>query len=225
VAAITRRTWAQIETEVQRRLFGIAYTGFSGGGTSRADYFIWQAYKDLCTLYHHPELDVLTSLTFSGTNTLNLPADTFVVVGCRYVDFNTGNITPLTKENFRTLFLRYIPNQFGVPSRYARWGSKLYFDIQGINPNTLDLLYYQLPAAPDLTSSGTPIFSSDCDEHLIDLAVAYAMNWIGRPDLGASGYQTLQDWLAQQVRPSVTEDLLPERREKALTDVDTAGKQ
>jgi|SRR5688572_5572904 len=78
MAVITRQTFANMVTEVTKRLGGHDYSGFD----SRVKYWVTSTYYDLALTIHHFELDKSTTASLtSGTSSVSVPADTYLVVG------------------------------------------------------------------------------------------------------------------------------------------------
>lgn len=219
MAVLARRTWAQLATETTLRLGNIASPGFD----SRVQYWLAASYFDLCTRYHHVELDMVTAsaLTLSvSTSSLNLPADLFVLISASIES------TTIPIIDFRSVVHDIYDNAAGVPQKCARFGSKLYFDrIAGANYPTVFLWYYRRGTSPDFTTPTSPELDSDVDEHIIEGALRYAYPNLARPDLGAVQRELLNDWLSTQVRTPTSYPLtsLAERERSATTLSGTQG--
>lgn len=209
-------------TEAQRRLGGINYTGFD----ARIQHWLTGSYLDLCTTYHHFELDKLdtTTLTLStSTNTLNLPADCFEVIGMSLRNVaGTAYVGEVGIYSAAALLPAYIA-EAGLPTRRVRYLNTLYFDKKPDLAYKVDLYYYRRPTDPDFAGSVYPDTSWDMDEHIIQGALSLANPSIGRPDHGAVQRELLKDWLAMQVRPALQYAL--EGRERHEPSVTLGGAQ
>lgn len=213
MAVLARRTWAQMLTELTLRVGNITSPGFD----SRLHYWLASSYFDLCTRYHHVELDMSTptGLTLSvSTSSINLPTDLFVLISASIES------TPLPIIDFRSIVDDIYTNASGVPQKCARFGNKLYFDrIAADNYPTVFLWYYRRGTAPDFAAPTSPELDSDCDEHILEGALRYTFPNLARPDLGAVQRELLNDWLSTQVRTSTMYPLtnLAERERSATT--------
>ncbi len=208
MAPLSRYTWAAMKSEVIRRLGGRTETTVA----SRVEYWLEAAQLDIGLTYHHFELDKTdtTKTLASGTSTIVLPTDCYVVMG---VGLRNPGLT--TFKKWVTLQnLRYVQANFSesaaVPSEYARFGSSLQFNCNADQSYPLLLLYYKLPNPADF-SSGSPELARFWDEHLIEAALAKAQGALWRPDLAAGVATMLQDFLAQQIQPQLLADLIPDR--------------
>jgi hypothetical protein len=218
MAVIARRGWSAIETEVTRRLKGINATGFS----ARVQFWIQHAYLQLCTLYHHHELDKTTQLTASIlTNEVTLPTDCYVA--CSASLRNAAGTSILTSLTYAhpTVVKRDYKLTAGQPTRWSRWGNKLIFDRLPDLAYRVDFDYYATPAAPDFATSSLPEFSWDCDEALIQWALALAKPEISVPSVER---ELLSVWLDVQPRPMLLDGLL-DIKEKSNTGQARGGAQ
>lgn len=217
MAALTRRTLAQIRDEVIKRCGNITATGYS----DRITYFVWEAYLDLATEFHHFELDKIDSSIVLSTsaNTIDLPADCFVVIGLRLRNAaGTSIVGEVGKYNFESLSSEYRAVS-GMPTKRARFGAKLYFDFKPDIAYTSDLFYYRLPAAPDFAGSATSELGVDCDTHLIELAVALASGGTKDQAFSAVNRESFATWAASQVRSSIQSPLADSRESNTTNSV------
>ena len=221
MAAITRRTWANIRDEVIKRLGNITATGFSG----RVEYSVWAAYQDIATTYHHFELDdVDTSLTCStSTNDVSLTAGTFMVIGVRLKSVAGAVLTGLESVDFRRLSDDYLATS-GRPTQYSRFLNKLYFDKKPDLAYPLEVYRYKRCTAPDFSST-SPELDSDVDEHIIEAACRKLFPMIARPDIGEVNRQLMTEWLSMNVRPSLIDEPLPNMSERSRSATALAGAQ
>lgn len=222
MAAIARRSLAQIRAEVILRCGNITASGFSG----RVEYWLWEAYLDLATEFHHFELDKIDSsiVLSTSTNEISLPADCFVVVGLRLKNTaGTAIVGEVGKYNFDSLSLEYRATP-GLPTRWARFGPKLYFDLKPDAAYTSDLFYYRLPTAPDFAGSATSELGVDCDTHLIELATALASGGTKDQIYAAVNRESFAAWAASQVRSSIQSPVF-ESREATTTNSTLGGAQ
>lgn len=218
MAAITRRGWSAIKTEVTRRLKGLAQTGFDG----RVEYWIQHAYLQMATTLHHHELDKTTQLTAStSTNEITLPTDCYIGGSATLRNAaGTSILATLTYAN-PIVVKRDYKLTAGQPARWSRWGSKLILDRLPDLAYKVDFDYYATPAAPDFSTTSLPEFSWDCDEALIQWALALAKPEISVPSVER---ELLSSWLAEQVRPS-TLDSLVDLKERPNTSRPRGGPQ
>lgn len=98
MAQITRQLWSALRDEAILAAGGHAYTGFSG----RVEYWMTQAYYDLCAMYHQYELDAEQILAIpTGASKVDLPTNCFIVVAVGVVDSSDLPIRFLRMENFK----------------------------------------------------------------------------------------------------------------------------
>jgi hypothetical protein len=214
LAAIVRRAWSEIVTEVTKRLGGNDATNFS----TRIHYWIYHAYVHLCTQYHHYELDSKTQLTLPTTfpPKVSISAVTpkpYVLVSAQLLNTaGTTLVRPLKGPAYAEGLLAALRITAGSPTTWTRYGTDFWVDQTADAAYKVDLYYYALPAEPDFASSSTyPAFSADCDEALIQAAVALGKGSITMPGVER---ELLSDWLAQQPRASTLEEPAP-RKEKS----------
>jgi hypothetical protein len=202
MAAIVRRGWSTTKAEVIRRLKGITSTGFD----TRVEHWIQAAHLQLCSLYHHHELDKTTQLTAStSTPEITLPTDCYIACSATLRNAaGTVIVTPLVYAN-PTVVKRDYKVTAGQPTRWSRWGSKLIFDRLPDVAYKVDFDYYATPAAPDFAAGAQPEYSWDCDEALIQWACALAKPEISAPSVER---ELLSAWLAEQPRPSTLDSLV-----------------
>lgn len=213
MAALARRTWAQIQNETQRRLGGINSTGPDGVAfTTRIQYWLAASYLDLCLKYFHHELFKLdTSLTIaSGGNTLTLPSDCFIVIVLLLRSSATEYEGQVTDYSTVSLLGAY-RGATAKPDRMGRGATKLYFNTKSDATYSTDLYYYRRPALPDFGGSDSPETAVEMDEHIMEGACRIANPAIGRPDHGDIGRQLLVEWLTDQVRPRLVDEPLKMR--------------
>jgi len=219
MAVIVRRTWAQIETEVKLRI------GNPNNTTILTQQFIWAAYLRLALTWHHFELDAIASpnLTLStSTNLVALPADCFAVVQAMLLNSaGTVILGQLEPVNYASLVREYAAAA-GQPAKRARYGSNLYFDALPNSAFKVQLSYYRRPTAPDFSSGGSEL-DVECDEHIIEQAVALAAGATGAPGV-ALNRQLLTEWLAEQVRNPMI-DSVEDLRERVNTNRTLGGAQ
>lgn len=205
MAALDRRTWAELRTELLTRLGNDSLT-------TRAEEWLAAVHLDLALLYHHPELDTFDqSLVASTANPfVTLPADCYVVVGVIIRDVASGDIlASLEPTGAHFSFVRY-NGTTGEPTKYSRWGNRLWFDKLPTQAHPIDLLYYALPAAPDFAGSASPALNQLWDEHILDGAVARAQGCLWRPEIAGVHADMLTDFLQRVVQRPLLELPLPE---------------
>lgn len=205
-------------TELTLRCGNITSTGFD----ARLQHWLAASYANLCTTYHHVELDALnTSLTTDSTvNTVALPADTFVLISVKLYRSTIVDtpVNTLTLVDFRSLIDDYT-GASALPTKAARYGNTLYFDSKPDDTYRLYVYYYKYGTAPDFTTPTSHELGLDVDEHIYEGALRYVMPNLARPDLGAVQRQLLSDWLNEQVRVTTSDQLtaLPERERTTTT--------
>jgi hypothetical protein len=82
--------------------------------------------------------------------------------------------------------------------------------------------YYKRPTAPDFSSGGSEL-DVECDEHIIEQAVAHAAGATGAPLVGLNR-QSMSEWLAEQVRNPLL-DSVEDLRERPTTNRTLGGAQ
>lgn len=211
MAVLARRNWAQLLTELTLRLGNITSSGFD----ARLQYVLAGAYFDICTTYHHAELDAVTASPITLTiaeSSVPLPTDLFVLVSASI----EGVQLPVV--DFRQLIeeLRSA-GAAGVPTKCARYGGRLYFNkVAAASYASVLVFYYRRGLAPDFSGSPTsPELDSDVDKHIMELALSTAWQALGRPDLAATEQQKYDAWASMQVRVSLIDPLVAQQ-EKGL---------
>lgn len=218
MAAITRRGWSAIKTEVIRRLKGLNQSGFD----TRVEYWIQHAYLQLTSLYRHHELCKTTTLTLStASNSVALPADCFIACSATLRNVaNTAIVETLVQANALVLKRDYKLTA-GQPKRWTRWAGNFLVDRLPDLAYRVELDYYATPAAPDFSTTSLPETSWDCDEALIQWALALAKPEISVPSVERELFSA---WIAEQVRPS-TLDNLTDLKERSNTSRPAGGAQ
>ena len=208
MAAITRRTWANLRDEAIQACGGHDYTGFS----SRVEYCVTEAYYDICATYHHHELESATNIAAwtIGNTSISLPADCFIVVGVRLYDTvanGSGHLGTLQYVRHHFLLSNFSTTQ-AQPGSFSRSKTTLYLNCPVDKAYQYVVHYYAFPTAPDF-SSGSPQTAWLWDTHLIEGTLAKMQGRIWRPDLGQMNGQLLKDWLAVQPQASVQTEPQP----------------
>jgi hypothetical protein len=202
MAVIARRGWSSIKSEVIRRLKGLNQTGFD----TRVEYWIQHAYLQMCTTLHHHELDKNTLLTCSTvSNEITLPTNTYIA--CSATLRNAGNtaiVETLTYAN-PLVVKRDYKMTAGQPKRWSRWAGVMILDRLPDVAYRVDFDYYATPAAPDFSTTSLPETAWDCDEALIQWALALAKPEISVPSVERELFSA---WLAEQPRPSILDNLV-----------------
>lgn len=207
MAAITRRTWANLRDEVIAACGGHDYTGFS----SRVEYWLTEAYYDLALSYHHHELEaVATPVAMTpGTATLTIPTDTFIIITFvlkAAVADGGAYLTTLRYERLHWIQANYSATN-AQPNAFARSGSTFYFNCPPDKAYQSVIYYYKVPAAPDFAGTGNPTTAWLWDTHLVEAALAKAQGRVWRPDLVQLTLQPLNEWAQAQVQPLLTQEL------------------
>lgn len=226
MAQITRQLWSALRDEAILASGGHAYTGFSG----RVEYWMTQAYYDLCSMYHHYELDGEKIIAVpTGASKVDLPTDCFIVVAVGLIDSSDLPIRFLRMENFKLQGGGFRPQQADLLS-FSRYQNAIYFNAQAKAGTKIKLYYYRNPNAPDFSgTSGQPNSIPETqwkwDAHLIDATVARAQRRIWRPDLGQFNAQALSDWLDDQVQSQMKEEPAGAQPDKSQSNMAIGGKQ
>jgi hypothetical protein len=220
MAAIARRSWAELATETQRRAGGINYAG-PPSFLTRVQYFLWASYLEICTKWYHHELFVLdaTKTLSTSTNTLTLPTGVFILIAMALRN-GTAYSGEVAVYSGSALLGAYTAES-GKPTRRTRGKATIYLDKKPDIAYAVDLYYYKYPDAPDF-SSGTPETGVDCDEAIISGALRYLNPAIGRSELGDVNRQLLVEWLSDNVRGHFVDEPL-ELRERMETDRKLGG--
>lgn len=212
MATLVRRTWPELRAETIICTGGIDYTGYS----TRVEYALDAAAREIALRYHHPELDASGNATVSTNDTtITVPTGAYIVV-----DVLRANGTALTEKNYHQL-LAIASSTAGTPEYFARYGSTLVLNcpVSASVAGTWVVKYYKFPTTPDFAGSGSPDTAWVFDESIIQLAVAKMMGRAWRPDLAGMGLQLLGDWLTNQPQESLSENPLPN-----LPDLPTASR-
>lgn len=223
MAALLRRTWADLKAEAIRRLGGRTEASFA----ARVEHWLDAAQLDLGLLFHHYELNRTdTALVLvTGQSTVTLPLDCYIVLG---VALREPGGQPLFKRWLTLQHLRYVQANFSetraVPTEYARFGRDLQLNCNSDAAYPLLLRYYKVPAAPDF-AVGSPELARLWDEHLLEAAVAKGQGSVWRPDLAGVTGETLQAFLASQVQPALLAEVLPDRSTVPTTNRTHGGGQ
>jgi len=217
MAAITRRTWANLRDEAIIALGGYDYTGFSG----RVEHALYAAYLDIGLGWHHYELGAISSATVATNDiSLSVPATAFVVMSVNRSPNNAGNA--LTLERLHFLVANFSATA-AVPKKYARSGASalLLLDCpcNAASAGSWTIRFYKVPTAPDFAGSGTPETHWLWDDHILELAIAKMQRKVWRPDLAALSTQSLENWLSQQIQPDLVSEVIA-----SLPDYPTASR-
>jgi len=206
VAQITRRGWSDLLTEFKRAARGVRYSGWS----SRAEYLLYEAYLDICTVFHHRELEAKERVSLStGGYTAAYPTDANVLFLVAEID----------ADNLPTLFLEGVhvsswsgifqPENSGRPTQYGTFERTVYLDRKVEVPRAYYLYYQRRPTAPDFGSSTVPEIGPQWDHHLIEAALVKAGIRTSDPALAALNAQMFKDYIAQQPQPLIRESTAP----------------
>lgn len=183
MAVLSRPTFADMETEVVRRLGGIDYTGFS----TRVEHWIANAYSWAATSFHHIELDAVTSSppTVSvGDPSYDLPSDCYIVLAVR---LGTNYNRWLRPTNFEAITAKVLTTN-GAPVEWSRFLDKVYFDRPPALETTAVTYYIKEPAAPDFSTPTSSALAAEWDELIVLKATILGLIGTWRPDL-ASGLE------------------------------------
>lgn len=216
MAAITRRTWANLRDEAILALGNYDYTGFS----ARVEHALYAAYLDIALGWHHYELDASGTATVATNDTgLTLPTTTFVVMSVHRPTTGLGNALTLQRLH---LVVSNFSATAAAPKHYARnTATTILFDCPCIagSAGTWTIRYYKAPAAPDFAGAATPDTHWLWDDHILELAIAKMQRKVWRPDLAALSTQSLENWLSQQIQPDLVSEVLA-----SLPDYPTASR-
>lgn len=216
MAPLARRTWAQMATEVTLRLGNPTTTGFD----ARIQYALVASYDDLCTTFHHVELDNIdtSKVCSTSTNTVTLPADCLVVVGVRLKAVGGAVLGQVLVEDYRLGSALYVATS-GQPTRCSRFQNSLYFNTKPDQAYPLEIFYYRRCTVPDFSASASSELDRDVDEHIIEGAIRRLFPAISRADLGDVQRTLMSEWMGAQFRSSILDPLTaaPEKEFSATT--------
>lgn len=222
MAAIARRTWAQLKTEFLSAARGINYSGWS----SRAEYLLYEAYLDICGLYHHKELEETASGTLTGSPQYQ-----------HYILFETNahmivGVAETTSAGLPELFLDQVhfavwagvfqgttSSEYGQPKQWAQFNRIIYFDRKTDASRHYRIYYIRRPADPDFSGSDSPEIAPIWDTHIIELALMRAGVRTGDQMLATINAQAYRDFVSQQPQP-----LLKDSMARAFANTDTTDK-
>lgn len=200
MAALTRRTWADIKTEVAARCGRSNDTVFTASA-GRAEHSISDAYFDIALTFFHHELLETTTITLpssSGINSVALAGTEYLVLAVwrEGASSFTANLTP---ADARALLA--MDRSSAGPSSWARVDQTIYLDgtIDGAAATEkIGMVDYKLPTAPDF-SSGSPETGRVWDERIIQaaLAILFPAQW--RFDMAVVEAERLMDFAARSV--------------------------
>ena len=202
MTALTRRTWAQIETEVLARI------GRSTGSSSRAQHWIDAVYRELCLTYHHYELDAIAAdqAISSAATSLALPADCYAIFAV-LLKSNAGvEIGRLTAEHAR-FTLGGQSAAAAQPETYARFASTIYFAQPTDAAYQADIYYYKTPTAPDF-ASGSPAIDRLWDDVIIRAAADVGLRGYWAPEAAVPQAESLKAFLERVVNPPLATGVL-----------------
>jgi hypothetical protein len=221
VAAITRRTWANLRDEALRRIGRQTSSDASG----RVEYWIDAVYRDLCLTYHHYELDAIAvdQAIAAAATSLALPADCYVVVAVKLKSDAGVELGRLTKDRAGYL-LGGVAEAAAEPESYSRWASTIYFQAPANAAYKADIFYYRQPTAPDF-SSGSPEWDRLWDEYLVAGAVDAALRGYWAPDLAVTHGETLKEFLGRVVNPTLVSGILADDQDSPTIDRPHGGAQ
>lgn len=224
MAALTRRTWQEILDEVADRLGHDQDTSIDST-SGRAAHWIDYAYRIICLLWHHYELDdVDTSVTLSsGTRSASLPADTHIVMGVGLATSGGSQEKRLVHKSAKFLLQHYTAES-AKPDYYTRFGDTLYFDTEADQSYDLSIYRYKEPGAPDY-ASGSPAIDRLFDYAIIEGAVYLGQRALWRPDLSGSTEQSLMSFLQKVVNPPLAAGPMVDTDERRTTDRSHGGAQ
>lgn len=207
MAALARRTWAQLLTELEARVARNT-TAF----IARAKYVMASVFYDLALTYHHPELDTFDqTLVCSISNPyVTLPTTVYIPISVIIRNPTTNAIVASLQPSATTFSFSAYTAAAGQPTKYTRFGTRLWFDKLPDLAYKIDLLYYTIPAAPDFDGTDSPMTGQLWDEHILDGSVARCQEILWRPELAAPNAQHLQGFLARTVQRPLIELPLPE---------------
>lgn len=226
MAQITRRIWSELATEAILAGGGHTYTGYS----TRMNYWLTEAYYDICAMYHHYELDAKAFVTVpAGSKEVTVPPNCYVVIGLSELDANDAPKRFLMSERPQIVMATQRVLASSVRS-YARIGNTLLLDAALSTAAKYQIDYYRTPVAPDFAAtSGQPNSVPETswlwDTHLIDAALAKSKRRIWRPDLAAFDAQDLMTWLGEQIQSQMKEDPIMTEADKPTVGRPLGGKQ
>lgn len=197
MAALTRRTWATLKTEVGKRIGreGDTTGALAAGGP--VEHWIDAAYRMICRTWHHPELDEEDPGTLgSGVDSLALPSNCLLPIAIRFEN-SLGNqrLGRATISRFSYL-IGFSPKRLGLPTEFARFNDAIYFDRTTDASYGYDLYYYRKPVAVDFASGGSELDQS-WDQLIVSAATELGLKGYWQPDLAQAQAETLQSWASR----------------------------
>lgn len=213
MAALTRRGWSDILTEVLRRAGGINYSGFS----ARAQQLISAAYYDICSLYRHVELELVAvfdtvqydleiTITAVGAMTPDVSGVVYHVHSLYERAFNNPPAHFYPAQLLTRVDRAALLSQFSVtaaqPQFYAIYGNVAGEITVGFNcPADISrgyvIVLQQLPERPDFTTTDVPGIGQQWDEHLIELSLSKIGAACGDQQLAAVNAALFRDFVSQ----------------------------
>lgn len=186
MAEITRRTWANLQTEHTNRMGRVGDTDYA----ARSKEFLSAAYYDICTRWHHFELDTRDTATLTcstGTNVVS--ASALGLHGIFGVQLRSPTIdtvvSTLSWEEAHFSLQKYKVLQ-RMPESYSRYGNDLVFPVIPDAAYPVTIHYYANPTPPDFDTPTSSELAREWDEHILELSLALAHGALWQADL--SGY-------------------------------------
>lgn len=226
MAALTRRKWSDIETEVNRRIGGQFYSGMA----ARIQQAIQEAYFQFATVYNHYELQesVLQTLT-EGSSLMDMPEEAFSILTIAEVDVDQEAVLVLQNRNEIVRKGLFNPTA-GAPDSYARSGQggrSIQFNRATDSDRRYQIDYYRLPDRIDFVATVEPDCYSELNEIfdsvLIDLAQARIGGILRSSDIEAYGRSLAEAYLGQQQVPPVLEEPTGDLSDTVLTNRPRGG--
>lgn len=197
MAALTRRTWATMKTEVGKRLGREGDTAGALASGGPVEHWIDAAYRMICRTWHQPELDEEDSGTLSGGSVgINLPADCLLPIALILQNaLGTDNVGRVILNRF-SYVIGLSPKRTGQPTEFARFDDQIRFDRAVDSSYGYILYYYKKPTAVDFASGG-PLIDQSWDQLIVAAATELGLKGYWQPDLARVHAETLQSWAAR----------------------------
>lgn len=222
MAAIARRTFANIRDEVLKRIG----RSTDSAASSRVEYWVDAVYRNLCLTYHHYELDEVAEdqALAAAAVSLALPSNCYALIAV-VLKSNAGvEIHRLTPDRANYL-IGGSSATAAQPKSYARFKSTIYFSAPADVAYKLDIYYYRHPTAPDFAGSATCEWDRLWDEYLTAGASDAALRGYWSAENAAPHAESLAAFLGRVVNPPLASGVLRDEQDSPTIDNPHGGAQ
>ena len=220
MASITRRTWIDLKDEFIRASRGIRYPNWA----ARAEQLINEAYLDLCTLYHHKELEEVWKVSVSQSGfSASYPDDAHIIFVVAEID----------AEDLPSRFLELVHvgqwsgifrSEEGRPRQYGTFQKQIYFNCKLSEPRNYNVYYQRYPSPPDFSGASTSEIAQVWDAHLVELALVKAGIRNSDDQLAMLNAQMFKDFVSQQPQPLLIQSTAPAQSNVPTQDAPQSGR-